>query len=265
MLAIELEGVSATYAQPSDPARDGLAPPLREVSLGVSRGELWAVLGPNGSGKSTLIRVIAGLLKACAGSRRVLGDDVAELSRAELAKRIAVVPQRSEVALGFSVREVVAMGRAPHQRAMMRTNRVDREAVDRAIESCDLTTLTARPVASLSGGEQKRVHIARALAQQAPVLLLDEAGAHLDIRHRISLYRLIREEVRARDLACLATMHDLGAAAQNANRIALLDKGRLVAKGPVDEVMTAELLSATFATAIHAGTTEHGKRYFVAG
>ncbi len=265
MLAIELEGVSATYGQPANGAQNGIPPQLNDVSLAVSSGQLWAVLGPNGSGKSTLIRVIAGLLKSCAGSLRVLGDSIAELSRGELAKRIAVVPQHCEVALGFTVREVVAMGRAPHQRAFMRLSGADREAIERAIESCDLAALSSRPVASLSGGEQKRVHIARALAQQAPVLLLDEAGAHLDIRHRISLYRLVREEVRARDLACLATMHDLSAAAQNADRVALLDKGCLVAKGSVQEVMTAELLSETFETAIQVGTTDQDKRYFVAG
>lgn len=260
MHAVELNAVSARYRSRATPTDDPIDR-LHEVSLTLDEGELCALLGPNGAGKSTLIRVIAGVLKAHAGGLELLGRPAEELTRAERARAVAVVPQRSDVSLGFTVREVVAMGRAPHQTGLLRPTSQDRSAVDRAIETSQLDALADRPVAELSGGEQKRVHIARALAQSAPILLLDEAAAHLDIRHSIALYRLIREEVSARNLACLAAMHDLGAAAHFANRVVLLKDGLVVADGTVDEVMTTELLSETFDAEIDVGHLADGRRY----
>ncbi|MBW2452873.1 MAG: ABC transporter ATP-binding protein [Deltaproteobacteria bacterium] len=260
MHAVELNEVSARYRSRAAPSEDQVDR-LHEVSLTLDEGELCALLGPNGAGKSTLIRVVAGVLEAHAGRLELLGRPTNELSRAERARTVAVVPQRSEVSLGFTVREVVAMGRAPHQTGLLRTTSKDRDAIDRAIETSRLGALADRPVAELSGGEQKRVHIARALAQSAPILLLDEAAAHLDIRHSIALYRLIREEVSARSLACLAAMHDLGAAAHFANRVVLLKDGVVVADGTVDEVMTTELLSETFGAEIDVGRLADGRRY----
>ena len=230
MHAVRVDAISASY---------GDGDQLRDVDLSLRAGELAAVLGPNGAGKSTLIRVIAGLLETTRGSVAIFGQ-------APSAQQIAVVPQRSEVALGFTVGEVVMMGRAPHQGRLMRETRLDRNAVSAAIEACSLRELVTRPVAELSGGEQKRVHIARALAQQAPILLLDEAAAHLDIRHAAALYALVRREVDARQLACLMTTHDLNAAAEHADRVVLLRNGRIVADGPPRDVMTAELVEQTF-------------------
>jgi iron complex transport system ATP-binding protein len=257
--AVELSDVAARY-----PARAGRAAGperLRVERFQLHEGELCALLGPNGSGKSTLLRVIAGVIAPHRGSVQLLGE--AKLDRQERARRVAVVPQRCEVALGFSVRDVVAMGRAPHQDVLLRETRADRAAVDRAIEACDLAALAARPVAELSGGEQKRVHIARALAQEAPVLLLDEATADLDVRHAIALYELVRAEVQARGLACLAAMHDLNAAAHYADRVVLLDDGAVVADGPVPEVMTAERLGRVFGTAIEVAELADGRRCFL--
>jgi iron complex transport system ATP-binding protein len=256
MTAVELTGVYARYGE-------GRGDQLRDVSMTLREGELCALLGPNGAGKSTLVRLIAGLIEPRAGELCIQGAAASSLTRTERARQIAVVPQRSEVSLGFTVAEVVAMGRAPHQGALLRTTIADREAVARALETCELERLEHRPVAELSGGEQKRVHIARALAQQAPILLLDEAAAHLDLRHNIALHRLIGEEVRARGLACLAAMHDLATAAHYADRVILLKEGAVVAAGSVEEVMTAELLSQTFEVDIEVGEVPRGGRYFV--
>ena len=256
MTAVELTGVCVRY-------REGASDQLHDVSMSLREGELCALLGPNGAGKSTLVRLVAGLMEARVGELRIEGVAASELSRTERAQKIAVVPQRSEVSLGFTVAEVVAMGRAPHQGALLRTTHADREAVARALATCELEDLRHRPVAELSGGEQKRVHIARALAQQAPILLLDEAAAHLDLRHNIALHRLIREEVRARKLACLAAMHDLSAAAHYADRVVLLKDGAVLADGTVDEVMTAELLGRCFEVDIEVGRAPRGARYFL--
>jgi len=258
MNPVEIRDVTAGYNIPA-----GADPQLRDVSLRLHQAELCAVLGPNGAGKSTLVRLMAGLLPPVRGQVLIFGDSASELDRRELARQIAVVAQRSEVALGFAVREVVAMGRAPHQGVLLRRSRQDEQAVTSALATCDLAALAERPVAELSGGEQKRVHIARALAQGAPILLLDEAAAHLDIRYSIALYQLIRAEVTARRLACLAVMHDLNAAAQYADRVVLLKGGRIVADGTVAEVMTADLLRATFEVDIEVGTSADGRRYFL--
>ncbi len=239
-LAVEVRDVHCAYDD--GPER------LAGVSLRLERGQLCAVLGPNGAGKSTLIRLVAGLVKPAAGQVRVFGEPP------PCPRAVAVVPQRSEVVFGFTVREVVAMGRVPHQGRLMRETRQDREAVAAALAGCQLEALADRPVEALSGGEQKRVHVARALAQQAPVLLLDEATAHLDIRHASELQALIVRQVREAGLACLFTTHDLHAAAQLAERVVLLRDGRLVAAGTPAETMTAERLEATFGIAVDPTT-----------
>jgi iron complex transport system ATP-binding protein len=253
--AVELFGVSAGY---------GGADILHDVSLTVRAGQLCAVLGPDGAGKSTLVKLISGALRPRVGRVALGGADLAALDRPAIARRVAVVPQAVEVAFGFTVREVVMMGRAPHQGAWMHATEADHAAVERAIEACELVDLAARSVAALSGGEQKRVAIARALAQEAPVLVLDEAGAHLDVRHAISIHELIRRELTRRDLACIAVLHDLNAAARYADRVALLKAGRVVAEGTVPEVMTYRHLTDVFETELYVGVNElDDSRYFL--
>ncbi len=256
MNAIELWGVSVSYG-----AGRGA---LSSIDLSVRKGEICAVLGPNGAGKSTLVKVISGALTPERGTVHVLGEPLARLDRREIAQRIALVPQSSEPVPGFTVREIVMMGRAPYQGAWMRASRRDEEAVERAIARCELEPLRDRAVAELSGGEQQRVSIARALAQEAPVLLLDEATAHLDVRHFISLSELVQREVRERELACLMVLHDLNAAAQYADRVALLKAGRLVAHGTIEEVMTYRRLKEVFEAELYVGVNElDNARYFL--
>jgi iron complex transport system ATP-binding protein len=253
---IRVRGVSAGYERGSDA--------LQDVDLDVAAGELCAVLGPNGAGKSTLVRVIAGTLRPRTGAVSVFGEPLADLDRAGLARRIAVVHQSADAALGFTVREVVAMGRAPHQGGWMRASADDDAKVEHALEACELDSLADRPVSALSGGEQKRVAIARALAQEGKVLLLDEAGAHLDVRHAIAVHELVRREVAARGLACVAVLHDLNAAAQYADRVVLLKAGRVVAAGTVPEVMTYRRLKDVFETELYVGVNElDDTRYFL--
>lgn len=256
MNAIELCGVSVSYG-----AGQGA---LEDIDLCVEKGEICAVLGPNGAGKSTLVKVLSGALTPRTGTVKILGEPLAGLDRRAIARKIAVVPQSSEVAPGFSVRDVVMMGRAPHQGAWMRPSPRDEAAVAHAIACCELEHLRDRPVAELSGGEQQRVAMARALAQEAAVLLLDEASAHLDVRHFIALSELVHREVRERGLACLTVLHDLNAAAQYADRIALLKAGRLVAHGTIEEVMTYRRLKEVFEAELYVGVNElDNARYFL--
>ena len=253
--AVELRGVSAGY---------GEGDVLHDVSLTVCAGQLCAVLGPNGAGKSTLVKLLSGALRPRRGQVTVSGEDLAALARPAIARRVAVVPQSVEVAFGFTVTQVVAMGRAPHQGAWMRSSDRDHAVVARAIEACELVDLAHRPVSALSGGEQKRVAIARALAQEAPILLLDEAGAHLDVRHVIKVHELVRRELARRDLACIAVLHDLNVAARYADRVALLKSGRIVGEGTVEEVMTYRRLTDVFETELYVGVNElDDTRYFL--
>lgn len=252
---IEARGVDAGYRERAV---------LHDVTLEARRGELVAVVGANGAGKSTLVRVLAGTLVPTRGEVRLGGAPLSTLSRRQIAKQLAVVPQDSDVAFGFTVREVVLMGRAPHQSGLLIAGEADRAAVDRALSDCELVDLADRPVAELSGGERRRVVIARALAQQPEALLLDEPAAHLDIRHAVVLYDMARREAAERGVACLAVMHDLNAAARWGDRAVLLKEGRVHAQGPVDDVLVPDLLEEVFGLALRVGTDpEDGARYFL--
>ena len=237
---------------------------LADVSLSLSPGELVAVLGPNGAGKSTLLGALAGTVPLLSGSVQIGESALSSLSRKDVARALAVVPQSIDVAFGFTVREVVAMGRAPHQGALMRPSPEDVASTERALLRTELLALAARRVDTLSGGEQRLVAIARALAQGAPVLLLDEPTAFLDVRHARDVYARIRDEVTLRGLACILVVHDPNAAAQYADRVVLLREGRVLADGPVEAVMTARLLGELYDAELYAGVNElDGSRYFV--
>jgi iron complex transport system ATP-binding protein len=220
------------------------------------------VLGPNGAGKTTLVRVASGLLAPRAGTVTLMGAPLSSRSRVEVAKVLAVVEQMQELAEGFTVREVVAMGRAPHQDAWMRLGEDDERIVDDALARCDLKELASRPARSLSGGEQKRVAVARAFAQEPRVLLLDEPGAFLDVRHQLDLYALLKEAIATRELACLVVMHDLNVAAQFADRIVLMKAGRVVAAGAVNDVLTSATVNETFECELHRGS-RNGVPFFL--
>jgi iron complex transport system ATP-binding protein len=253
---LSLRGVTAGY----EPGRAQ----VEAIDLTVSAGELVCVLGPNGAGKTTLVRIASGLLAPSSGEVRLEGSLLSSLAREAIAKRLAVVEQVQQLSSGFSVREVVAMGRAPHQGAWMRTSEADERIVDDAIARCDLKSVASRPANALSGGEQKRVAVARALAQEPRVLLLDEPGAFLDVRHQLDLYELLAAEVKDRALACLVVMHDLNVAAQFADRVVLVKGGRIVASGPVPEVMTYRTLKETFDADLYCGENDvNGTRFFL--
>ena len=225
---------------------------LNGVDLTLHAGQWCAICGPNGSGKSTLLRVAAGLLSPISGQVQLEGQPLSKLDRRSIAQNVALVPQHSEMAEGFTVNEVVAMGRAPHQSSMLRERDEDRLIRDEVIKSCDLKYLSQRSMETLSGGERQRVHLARALASKAPILLLDEPGAHLDIRHSEAIYRLIRHQVSEQRLVCAAVMHDLTAVARYADRVILLDQGAVRADGPPEQVLEDEILSKVFGTKLRA-------------
>jgi iron complex transport system ATP-binding protein len=224
---------------------------LREVSLTLRAGEVVALIGPNGAGKSTLLRAASGILKPARGGVQVNGDDVRHWPPERRARHIAVVPQAVRLPEAFTACEVVLMGRTPYLGWLGREGERDRRAARLAMERTCTSELAERRMDELSGGEQQRVLIARALAQAAPILLMDEPTAHLDLKHQAGILSLVRSLALAEGLAVLMALHDLNLAAQFADRLALLAGGGLRFTGPPAEVLTAAHLEAAYGVSVH--------------
>lgn len=260
--ALEARGITARY--PSHRGESGGRDALRDIDLSLSPGELVAVIGPNGAGKSTLVRVLTGTLSPASGTVRLFGKALSDLGRRDIARRLAVVEQAPSLDNEFLAGEIVMMGRAPHQGSLKLPSQRDHEIVAESLERAKISHLASRPVRALSGGEQGLVAFARALSQRADVLILDEASAHLDVRHAVSLYELALREVRERDVACLAVVHDLNMAAAFADRVVLLRDGQIEASGEVEEVMSYTRLRKAFGVDLYVGFNElDNVRYFV--
>ncbi len=234
---IRLDGVSVVY-------RDRAA--LRDVTLTIDSGERVAIIGPNGAGKSTLLRVIAGLLRPATGTVELGGDRVDRLERMTVARRLAVVPQLPVLPFATTVEEVVALGRLPHEHPVRGMRPGDRAAVAAAIERVGVGHLLGRDARELSLGERQLVLLAMAVAQDAPVLVLDEPTIHLDLRHQVEVMELVGD-LNARDgTTILAVLHDLGLAAHFFPRLILLDRGRVVADGSPTEVLAPDRIRDVF-------------------
>jgi len=222
---------------------------LQGIDLALEPGVLVALVGPNGAGKSTLLRALAGLIRPTAGAVTLDGIDVATLSRAALAARIAVVPQTFDTLFPFTVREIVALGRSARLGLFARPTTTDALAVARAIDTQDLGALVDRRLDALSGGERQRVVLAMALAQEADVLLLDEPTAHLDPAHQIGIVRRAAELASSRGVIALAVLHDLNLAAL-ADRVVVLDAGRIVGDGAPATALTSDLVTRVFGSGL---------------
>jgi iron complex transport system ATP-binding protein len=219
---------------------------LRDVSLALAEGERVALVGPNGAGKSTLLRALAGTLRPTAGRVELGGVPIQELGRAQVARRLAVVPQQTALPFAMRVEEVVALGRLPHEAPLRGSRPADRAAVAAAIERVGLGHLLGRDARELSLGERQLVLLALAVAQEAPVLLLDEPTVHLDLRHQVEAMELLRDLNERDGTALVAVLHDLGLAAHFFPRLVVIDHGRVVADGPPAEVLTDARIREVF-------------------
>jgi len=230
-------------------------PVVREVTATVEAGEWVALIGPNGAGKTSLLRAIAGLLP-CEGSVSLHDEPAATLDRRRRARLLALVPQEPETPPWLTVAEYVLMGRTPHLGALAREGASDRTAAWRALVRLDLEPLGERTLGSLSGGERQRAVVARALAQEASIVLLDEPTAALDIGHQQQALDLLDDLRSSEGLTLLAAMHDLTLAAQYADRVLLLDRGRVVADGPPANVLTEAALAEHYGASVRVLTVD---------
>ncbi len=225
---------------------------LGGVDLEVRQGELLVIAGANGVGKTTLLKALSGRVPPLRGEILIDGRILAALSAAERGRRVAFVGQGAQAVWPFTVRELVTLGRFPHRGWFASERRSDREAVAAAIRRAGLDGFAERSVTELSGGELQRAMIARALAQEGEVLLLDEPVSHLDEKHRVMVMDLIRSLVSS-GLAAVASLHDLNLASLYADRIALFSDGGLAALGTPREVLREDILRAAFDANLRVG------------
>jgi iron complex transport system ATP-binding protein len=246
MHAITVDNISFGY----DPA----ALVVRDVSFTVRSGEFLSLVGPNGSGKTTLLRLLDRIFIPHRGAI-LLGDQpLAKFSRTAIARRIAFVPQDNSIQFPFTVAEIVLMGRAPHSGGMAFENAHDREVAREMMRLTDVEGFADQPVTNLSGGERQRVFIARALAQQPEIILLDEPNAHLDIAHQVDMFRIIKRLNTQSGLTVLSVSHDLNLAAAYSDRIAMMVGGTLAALGTPAEVLTDAQIHEVFRTPVIVDT-----------
>jgi iron complex transport system ATP-binding protein len=223
---------------------------LRNVSFDVLPGEILALIGPNGAGKSTLIRAVSGVVSIQSGQILVDGQDLANFSHVERARILAVVPQARQLGGAFTVEQAVMMGRTPYLNWLGQESESDKAAVRLALNQTSLETFADRQIAKLSGGEQQRVLLARALAQSTPVLLLDEPTNHLDLQHQANLLSIVKRLADEKRLAVIVAMHDLNLVSFFADRVGLLVEGELKGLGTPQEVIRVEQISAAYRTPV---------------
>lgn len=235
---IAFESVRVRYSRQTKDA-------LQDVSLAAERGHVTAVVGPNGSGKSTLVRALIGRVAIESGGILIDGQDVANIPRVEIARRVSVVTQREETAFTMPVGQYVALGRLPHRGAWGRDSEEDRVAVDEAVEWAEVGALLERSIHELSGGEWQRVRVARALAQQGAALVADEPTTFMDVSHEMVVFELMRRLAGA-GRAVLMVSHQLNLVARFADRLVLLSNGQVAASGTVDDVMRADVLERVY-------------------
>ena len=235
---LEVQNISINY---------GVCAVVEDVSLALAAGKIIALLGANGAGKTTLLKSLNGGLPLAKGSILLDGKELKDYSRREIAERIAVVAQETETRFPVSVLEFVLAGRFAQLSATFGwETAADLEIALECLKQCDLAGYEARQMNQLSGGERQRVVLARALATQSPILLLDEPTANLDLAHQALMFRLVRERCETCAASAIVITHDLNLASEFADRIILLKNGRIAAKGTPEEVLTEDHLSEVF-------------------
>ncbi|MDP3486555.1 MAG: heme ABC transporter ATP-binding protein [Bacillota bacterium] len=235
MNAIEISNLNFSFDKPV----------LNNISLQLRLGAFTGILGPNGAGKSTIVKILSRWFKPQSGTVHIKGQSLPQLSQRQLAQLLAVVEQDTLVGSDITVRELVALGRLPHQSFFAEENEQDRKAIENALQKTGVTAFASRSLSTLSGGEKQRARIAAALAQQTEILILDEPTTHLDIKHQLELLRLLK--ALAEDgLTVITVLHDINLAALFCDDIVLLSSGNVIRTGAPQDVLTSEQIEAVY-------------------
>ncbi|MTI69576.1 MAG: ABC transporter ATP-binding protein [Firmicutes bacterium] len=219
---------------------------LKDVSFSIKKGDFVSIIGPNGSGKSTLLKNIASILRPKDGLIKIDNKDIENYNSKDLAKKMALVPQNTNIAYDFSVFDVVLMGRSPYLSRFQRERDIDYKKTKEALRLTDTLHLSERNINYISGGERQRVIVARALAQDTDILLLDEPTSHLDINHQIEILSLLKKLNKEKDMTIILVLHDLNLASRFSDKIVLVNEGTILAKGIPEEVITYKNLEKVY-------------------
>lgn len=241
--AIEVKGLTKSYVKQE--------PILKDLNLQIQEGEIFGILGPNGSGKTTLLRLMCSLLKPDSGQILIQGQELERISRMDLAKILAFVPQETQIAFPFSVLEIVLQGRYPFLNSLGFEKAADHQVVRRSMELTDTWHLRNRWIKDLSGGERQRVIVARALAQSPKILFLDEPTSFLDIKHQVKIHEVLRRMNNENGLTVVCVLHDLTMASTYFDRLCLLHEQNIVSMGEPAEVMQYELIKNVYGAEVY--------------
>ncbi len=236
MNAVELKTLTFAYNQKTI---------LRDIGFTIEKGEFCGIIGPNGAGKSTLLRVIAGILKPKSGNVSVMGRDVQTIRKKEFARLVGFVPQETHFYLNYTVEDIITMGRYPYLEPFQMLNKQDISAIEWAIEQTQTRDLCKRPINALSAGEKQMVVIARALAQNPELLLLDEPTSHLDIQHQSAIMELLKK-LNNQGITIIIVNHDLNLASQFCKRLILLHQGRIYKMGKPEEIINQKTIAEVY-------------------
>lgn len=236
---------------------------IRDISLVAQKGEFIGIIGPNGAGKSTLIKTLSRTLRPFKGEIVYGGRDIYEMQANEVARAVAVVPQDTLIVFDFLVRDIVMMGRIPHMKRFKKETEADFRIAERSLELTNTMGLKDRFINELSAGERQRVIIAKALAQEPRLLILDEPTAHLDISHQIEIFNLIKSLSRKEGLTVVSVLHDLNLASEYCDRIILMSEGRIFVEGPPQEVLSYKTIEEVYKTVVVIGQNPASRKPYI--
>ena len=251
---LELHNINFSY---------GATPVLKDINLSATAGEFIAVIGPNGAGKSTLIKIIDRVLHAQEGRIMLNDNSLAEISRKELARIIAYLPQESNFTFSYTVHDVVLMGRFPYQKGVRAYDENDLQVVQDMMILMEIDRFAGRHFNELSGGEKQRVLIASALAQNPRIILLDEPTSALDLHHQITIYQILKKLKQEQDLTVFVVTHDINLAAQFCDRVVLMGEGKIIRDGKPEEVLQFQLLQDTFGVKVYIDINPFTKSLYI--
>lgn len=251
MKLFEIEDLSFSYKEKKA---------IDNISLEIEAGFLWGIVGPNGSGKTTFLDLLIGYRRADSGSIRYKGRKIEEYRRKEISREISIVPQEFYANMPFTVEEVVFMGRYPYLSRFSAFSSEDIKRTDQAIRLLELEDLRKRFITELSGGEKQRVVFAHALAQDTPVMLLDEAISNMDIKHRLRVLDILRDKVEKEGKTVIMTMHDINLASLYSDKIIMMKDGKIVACGETEEVIKSEIINSVFEVDCYVYREEYSQK-----